>query len=111
MKLSDHICGVASLVLCFREVFAQRSNPQEASAQGRPWRVGQPVKTTSGIVIGHPARNRTQVSEYLGIKFAREPVGQLRFAAPQPFFSNDTYIASAYVRSTPTFNWRRLTML
>ncbi|KAJ7226988.1 cholinesterase precursor [Mycena pura] len=40
------------------------------------------VSTTSGEIIGHPASKRTAVTEYLGIPFAREPVGELRFAPP-----------------------------
>ncbi|KAF2230290.1 alpha/beta-hydrolase [Viridothelium virens] len=49
---------------------------------------GQPVKTTSGTVIGKVATYRDQVSEYLGIPFAQPPVGALRFAAPRPFLGS-----------------------
>jgi cholinesterase len=59
--------------------------------------VGQPVKSTSGTLIGHAASTRGQVSEYLGIPFAQPPTGQLRFAAPQPFNGNGTIVASQYV--------------
>ncbi|KAH8586802.1 carboxylesterase [Bisporella sp. PMI_857] len=44
--------------------------------------VGKRVKTTSGFVTGHPAPNASQVSEYLGIRYAKPPVGALRFAPP-----------------------------
>lgn len=40
------------------------------------------VGTTSGIVTGHPAPNASLVSEYLGIPYAKPPVGSLRFAPP-----------------------------
>jgi carboxylesterase type B len=59
--------------------------------------VGEPVKTTSGTVVGHAAAIRTQVSEYLGIPFAKPPVGKLRFAAPEKFKGNSTIDASKYV--------------
>lgn len=41
--------------------------------------------TSSGAVRGHAARNRTEVSEYLGIPYAQPPMGQLRFAAPRMY--------------------------
>ena len=63
----------------------------------RAFTVGQAVKTTSGTVIGHAAKNRTQVSEYLGIPYAQPPVGNLRFAAPLAFQGNGTITAANYV--------------
>ena len=63
------------------------------------WVVGQPVGTTSGTVIGHAARNRTGVSEYLGIPFAEPPVGELRFAAPSPYYRRGNITASNFVSS------------
>ncbi|KAF1816769.1 alpha/beta-hydrolase [Eremomyces bilateralis CBS 781.70] len=47
------------------------------------WRVGQPVLTTSGLVVGQASSKRSAVSEYLGIPFAKPPVGDLRWAPPQ----------------------------
>ncbi|TKA80671.1 hypothetical protein B0A49_01620 [Cryomyces minteri] len=75
-----------------------------ATAHRRPTNVGATVNTTSGPVTGHPARNRTQVSEYLGIPYAQPPLGPLRFAAPQKFASAQPFNASVfspYVRSLP----------
>ncbi|KAI4595730.1 hypothetical protein KJ359_006721 [Pestalotiopsis sp. 9143b] len=46
------------------------------------WTVGQIVNTTSGPVAGHAASNYTGVSEYLGIPYAKPPVGNLRWQAP-----------------------------
>lgn len=40
------------------------------------------VSTTSGLIIGHAAPNRPEVSEFLGIRYAEAPVGNLRFAPP-----------------------------
>ncbi|KAK7911917.1 hypothetical protein PG985_014398 [Apiospora marii] len=43
------------------------------------------VNTTSGLIGGHQARNRTSVTEFLGIKYAAAPTGDLRFAPPKRF--------------------------
>lgn len=43
------------------------------------------VKTSSGTIVGHPASNKTHVTEFLGIRYAEAPVGELRFAAPKKF--------------------------
>lgn len=56
------------------------------------------VKTSSGYIAGHPARNRSQVVEYLGIPYAKPPIGHLRFAAPQTLISKRYFAASEYVR-------------
>ncbi|KJZ75378.1 hypothetical protein HIM_05304 [Hirsutella minnesotensis 3608] len=41
------------------------------------------VQTVQGTVVGHAADNSPCVVEYLGIPYAKPPVGDLRFAAPQ----------------------------
>jgi len=66
------------------------------------WKVGQAVKTTSGTIIGHPARLKGHevVSEYLGIPYVAPPVGKLRWLAPQPFKGNGTINADKFVSST-----------
>jgi carboxylesterase type B len=46
--------------------------------------IGGPVNTTSGLVKGHVSSLRPEVSEYLGIPYAKAPKGELRFAAPVP---------------------------
>ena len=66
----------------------------------RQWTVGQNVKTTSGTVLGHAAKYRAQVSEYLGIPFAKPPVGELRWRAPQKFTGTANINASAFVRNS-----------
>lgn len=43
------------------------------------------VNTTSGLIIGHAAPNRSDVSEFLGIRYAEPPVGVLRFAPPERY--------------------------
>ena len=59
--------------------------------------VGATVQTSSGAITGHAARNRTEVSEYLGIPYAQPPTGALRFAAPQTYNSTQAFNASTYV--------------
>jgi len=63
------------------------------------WTVGQVVQTTSGPVTGHAAKNDSQVSEYLGIPFAKTPIGDLRFAAPVAFNGTAPLPGDVYVRS------------
>ena len=43
------------------------------------------VQTTSGTIIGHRASNKTRVTEFLGIRYAQAPVGELRFATPKKY--------------------------
>lgn len=62
--------------------------------------VGLPVSTTSGLVKGHPAPDRSDVSEYLGIPFALPPTGNRRFAAPVELYSNRTVSGTSYVSIT-----------
>jgi hypothetical protein len=63
------------------------------------WSGGQTVQTTSGVVTGHAAKNRTEVSEYLGIPFAKPPIGDLRWKAPVKYTGNGPINASTYVSS------------
>lgn len=57
------------------------------------------VNTTSGLIIGHHAPNRTDVTEFLGIKYAEAAVGELRFAAPKRYIAlpGTVYNASEWV--------------
>jgi hypothetical protein len=77
------------------------SSPIDDSApqKGRAWTVGQAVDTTSGTIVGHAATNTNQVSEYLGIRYAEPPIGNLRFAAPKAYKSKATYNATNFVSS------------
>lgn len=61
------------------------------------WNVGQSVRTTSGLVVGHSAANASEVSEYVGIPYAAPPLGRLRFQPPVHYTGNDTINATALV--------------
>ncbi|KAL1865182.1 hypothetical protein Daus18300_007309 [Diaporthe australafricana] len=43
------------------------------------------ANTTSGLIIGHAAPNRSEATEFLGIRYAEPPVGPLRFAPPKRY--------------------------
>jgi carboxylesterase type B len=57
------------------------------------------ISTTSGIVTGHTAANRTGVTEYLGIPYAAPTNGSQRWMPPQRFNSTKKFNASTYVSS------------
>jgi carboxylesterase type B len=62
------------------------------------WKVGNEVKTTSGTLIGQASKWQPQVSEYLGVPFAKAPEGELRWAAPQAITDSSKVInATKYV--------------
>lgn len=45
------------------------------------------VNTTSGIIVGHAAPKRSEVAQFLGIRYAEAPVGPLRFAPPKRYLA------------------------
>jgi cholinesterase len=55
------------------------------------------VKTTNGKVTGHFAAGSATVLEYLGVPYARPPVGDLRFAPPQRLEAAEDYEAKDFV--------------
>jgi carboxylesterase type B len=55
-----------------------------ASALAAPTNTSS-VETSSGTLIGHESSNKTHVIEFLGIRYAEAPVGELRFAAPKKY--------------------------
>ena len=73
------------------------TNTAFTSAQWTKWKGNAPVLTSSGAITGHAAPNKPEVLEYLGIPYAQPPVGQLRFAPPQPYASIKPFNASSYV--------------
>jgi cholinesterase len=61
------------------------------------WEIGRTVQTSSGPVEGHAAPDAPGVSEYLGIPYAKPPIGDLRFAAPQPYHGASTINGTNFV--------------
>lgn len=78
-------CCCAALVSCL---------PQGALPASTSW---TEVHTTNGLIRGHRASGAEDVIEYLGIPFAKPPIGELRFAPPEKFDGNGTYDAKAFV--------------
>ena len=72
--------------------------PQNTLHDRNNWIIGERVFTSSGPVDGHAASNRTQVSEYLGIPFAKPPVGDLRFEPPQKYTGDKVINGTNFVR-------------
>lgn len=104
MAFLTHPFRLLALAALVQNALCEPLLPRSPVAEdGLVWTVGQAVKTTSGTVVGHPAPNVTDVSEYLGIPYAQAPIGNLRFAPPVGYTSNSTITASAFVRIDTTF--------
>lgn len=55
------------------------------------------VQTSNGPITGHPAPGVDSVREFLGIPYARPPVGNLRFLPPERHAKKEPFIASNFV--------------
>lgn len=60
---------------------------------------GTTVQTSNGAIVGHVTPKTPRVIEYLGIPYAKAPLGDLRFAAPEKFEGDpqSTFEASRFV--------------
>jgi len=63
------------------------------AAQG--FRPGGIVQTDAGRIVGKASSWKGQVSEYLGVPFAKPPVGTLRWEPPQAFRRASTKFINA----------------
>lgn len=83
-----------------------------------PW-FGSSVNTTSGNITGHPSKY-PGVTEYLGIPFARPPLGDLRFKAPKPYVGTGAITADkqplsciqapASINYSEPLNWQNISL-
>ncbi|KAK4224466.1 cholinesterase precursor [Podospora fimiseda] len=60
------------------------------------------VRTSSGLLKGHPAPNSECVLEFLGVPYAKPPVGDLRFCPPEKILNpKRTFDAAAFGYDCP----------
>ena len=86
-----------STLLLSLSSFAKGDDSQNSSGDGSLL----DVATTIGNVRGHIANGTACVGEFLGIPYAKPPLGQLRFEAPQPLKGKRNYEASNFGYDCP----------
>lgn len=59
------------------------------------------VNTSNGPITGHLSTNTSCVIEYLGIPYAKPPIGDLRFAPPQRITAKTPYNAASFGYDCP----------
>jgi cholinesterase len=72
--------------------------------------IGRTVKTGSGMITGRASPRFNEVSEYLGVPFAKPPVGQLRWAPPEILKNSSnsimaTKLGPSCIQATPYGNF------
>ncbi|KAH7155980.1 Alpha/Beta hydrolase protein [Dactylonectria macrodidyma] len=90
-----YLTSIASFALCWASLAAAYPS------QGCQTSKYITVDSSSGPITGHIADNSKCVVEYLGIPYAKPPVGNLRFAPPQKFVSTKPYKAANFGYDCP----------
>ncbi|KAK1723051.1 hypothetical protein CaCOL14_001996 [Colletotrichum acutatum] len=86
------LLAVTSLaILAFSDSYATASATVRCNATDL-----HTVPTSNGPITGHPASNSSDILEFLGVPYAKPPVGDLRFAPPQRFRGNESFEASHF---------------
>ncbi|OBT44866.1 hypothetical protein VE00_05016 [Pseudogymnoascus sp. WSF 3629] len=80
------------------------SSPASSTPGKHSWTVGQTVYTQGGPVTGHAASSAKNVSTYLGIPYAKPPIGDLRFAPPKGYYNHTPIDGSKFGHSCPQAN-------
>jgi hypothetical protein len=65
------------------------------------------VRSSSGTIVGHRAPHRPRTFEFLGIKYGKAPVGELRFAAPERYVAPPGFVYDASTWVGHTFSQTR----
>lgn len=86
-----------STLLMFTSAIATFICAKDPAHDDSVWSIGQIVHTSSGPVEGHAAQDAPAVSEYLGIPYAKPPIGSLRFAAPRPYHGSSAINGTSFV--------------
>ncbi|KAJ5902786.1 hypothetical protein N7495_003314 [Penicillium taxi] len=87
----NRVLSIIVLLVCLPNVWADHPGKHEA------------IRTSSGLIQGHAASRKREVTEYLGIPYASPPIGKLRFAVPEAYNLNvnDTIQASSWGPNCP----------
>ncbi|KAL9121468.1 MAG: hypothetical protein Q9187_001970 [Circinaria calcarea] len=90
------------LFLALTSVFLLSIKASPTHGKGSAKSLSLTVQTLNGPITGHQAPNRSNVIEYLGIPYAKPPLGSLRFAPPERYNTTEPLIASEFVsRASP----------
>lgn len=89
------------LILAPLLALASAVHADTATSSGTDFQSFLTVRTTNGPIKGHAASNSQSVIEYLGIPYAKPPIGDLRFAPPKRFTDNKYYEAAHFGYDCP----------
>lgn len=74
----------SSFLILYALLGASSAWPHAPKGQGNDVEQGLVIKTSSGTIQGFVNKTAPDVRQFLGIPYARPPIGDLRFAPPEP---------------------------